>query len=139
MTLKGRGKLRYKCDEPYLMKSNNETTSTMGTLSSSSSRNMRTPKEISQFNKEFDGKEEKKVKQNSSQENLSKTYACIIKNIITPQENGKRNERILEKKKYSEDKGKSQEVEETKEFSETSSSQRNFGYFFFHFPYKIFI
>ena len=133
MTLKGRGKLRYKCDEPYLMKSNNETTSTMGTLSSSSSRNMRTPKEISQFNKEFDGKEEKKVKQNSSQENLSKTYACIIKNIITPQENGKRKERIFEKKITSQDKGKSQELEETKEFSETSSSQRNFGYFIYLF------
>lgn len=128
VTLKGRGKLRYKCDEPYLIKSNNESTSTMATNSSSSSRNMQTPKEISQFTKEFDEKEEKKAKQNNSQENLSKTYACIIKNIITPQENGKRNERILEKKDSYEDKVKNQEIEETKEFSgNSSSSQRNLG------------
>lgn len=113
-----------------MKKSINKSSTTTNTSSSSSSRNVQPIKEISQFGKELDESEKKKLKQNNSQDNLSKTYANMIKNIIkAPQEKGKQERMIV--KKQAEEKAKSQEsIEETKNGCETTTSQKNLGIVF---------
>ena len=117
--------MRYTSDEPFSKKAANK--SSTGSSSTSSSRKLQPIKEISHFSKDSEEPDNRKGKQNIPQENLSKTYASMIKNILTTnQDNNK-----LNLKKPSEEKSKSQdsfeEIKNEEKFCEATSSQRAIG------------
>ena len=134
MTLKGRGKVRYKADEFYMKKNSNSNNATTNTSASTSSNRSKNPnKEISQFWNETDENEKKKLQQNNSQENLSKKYVNIINDIIKPvggQGKNQKYDKIYVKKNVDE-KSQNEESKNEKEVEgvDTTSSQRKPGNF----------